>query len=211
MRTLTQLVLFISFVVSASAFADPVLTFEAQAVVAQVTPGARTAWFAVVAEPSAYTPRTSEYAAILEDTDNDGVVRFDLELPQPVAVWLVVDMSNGERAIGGPSGTTLNRTALSSSALRHGDVDTLSGLIVETETLAVCWVVRPSAGAWRMVVEDTRLADSDGLSDGSVISALSGLEAVAGSTLAQPEDFIAGDIVVTVNLDSLAVADLRVE
>ncbi len=210
MRALTHLMLLIFVAASAAAFADPILTFEAQAVVAQVTPGASTAWFAVVADSGAYTQRTSEYARILLDADNDGIVRFELDVPRPVAVWLVVDMSNGQRTIGAPAGVTLNRTALPSSALKHAGVNALAEVAVQDETLAVCWVVRPSAGAWRMTVEDGAIEDSDGLSDGSVSSALVGLQAVDQSP-GPPDDFATGDIIVTVALDGLAIADLRVD
>lgn len=211
MRRLIELLsLFTLLGLPAAAFADPVLTFEEQAVVAQVTPGASTAWFGLVAESGAYTPRTSEYARILQDENSDGIVRFELEVPRPVAVWLVVDMSTGQRTIAAPAGVVLNRTELPSASLLGGETNAVAVVLAENETLAVCWVVRPNVGAWRMMVEDGANADVDGASNGSVSSALSGLDAVDQSPGA-PADFASGDIVVIVSLEQLAVTDLRVD
>ncbi len=209
MRSLTRVLLFLSLATTAAVSAAPVLTFEERAVVAQVTKGASTAWLAVVSEPSAYTPRTSEYARIIEDSDNDGIVRFELDAPKPVAVWMVVDMTNGQHAIGAPAGVILNRTTLRPSAVRSRGNNTHSGLVFASEALTLCWVVRPGAGAWRMIAEDGDDEDTDGRPDGSVTSELRRFRAV-GTSAGPPEDFAAGDIIVTISLDGLAVSELRV-
>jgi hypothetical protein len=209
-RLIELLALFTLLALSVTAFADPIVIFEAQAVVAEVTPGASTAWFGLVAESGAYTPRTSEYARILQDENNDGIVRLELEVPRPVAVWLVVDMSTGQRTIAAPAGVVLNRTVLPSASLLGGGTNAVAGVLVENETLAVCWVVRPSVGAWRMMMEDGSNLDVDGASDGSVTSVLGGLDAVDQSPAA-PAGLASGDIVVIVSLEQLAVTDLRVD
>jgi hypothetical protein len=195
---------------SAAAAVDPILTFESQSVTAQVTPGATTVWFGVKSEYGAYTPRTSEYAQILQDTDNDGTVRIELNAPAPVAVWMVVDMSTGGRTIATPAGVIVQRKSLPGAALTHASESASASVLIEQEDPAVCWVVRPATGAWRMIVMDGGNEDQDGLSDGSVTSSLESLQAV-GSSPEPPDDFAPGDIVVTVALDDLAVADLRVD
>ena len=194
---------------TAAAVADPILTFEDRAVIAQVTPGATTAWFGLASEWGAYTPRTYEYARILEDGDRDGIVRFELETPKPASVWLVVDMSTGQRTIGAPAGVHVKRSTLPPAALKRRSGNARAGLFLRDETHAVWWVVRPGVGAWRMMAEDGSGEDADGRSNASVSSELRALRAIDKSP-GPPDDFAHGDVIVTVALDRLAVADLRV-
>lgn len=212
MRAPRYFLLCFSLLFAAAVFAtpDPILTFEEKAVVARVTPGASTAWFGLASDPSAYTPKTSEYARILVDTDNDGLVRFDLDEPKPIAVWMVVDMSNGKRTIASPAGVVASRKALPPGALKRRGGNARAAVAMDGETLAVCWVVRPGAGAWRMMAKDGASDDADGRSDGSVNAELKGLRAV-GKSPEPPDDFEPGDIVVIVALDSLAITEVRVE
>jgi hypothetical protein len=209
MRALKHVLLFLSVTAAATIGADPVLTFEERAVIARVTPGATTALFGLASDSFGYTPKTSEYAEILEDGDRDGIVRFDLDAPAPASVWLVVDMTNGRRTIGTPAGVAVKRKALPPAALkRRGNAP--AGVVIENETLAVCWVVRAGVGAWRMIAEDGAREDADGRSNASVSSELRALRAI-GKSPGPPDDFAHGDIVVTVAFDGLAVADLRVD
>jgi hypothetical protein len=210
MRSHTHLSLFFLIAASFAASADPLLTFEPQAIVARVTPGASTAWFGVASESGAYTPRTVEYATILADSDNDGVVRFELNGPKPISIWLVVDMSNGQRTIGAPVGVVVRRTTLPPSALKSRGKNAQPGLILDEDALAVCWMVRPGAGAWRMVTNDAGGAHYDGRQNGKANFELRRLRAIDKSP-DPPEDFAHGDIVVTVALSDLAVADVRVD
>lgn len=209
MRSLTSFFICLSVAVTFRVAAAPVLKFEKRAVVAEVTKGATTAWFAVASDSGAYTPRTSEYARILEDSDNDGIVRFELDAPKPVAVWMVVDMKNGQHTISATPGVAVSRTTMKPSALKGRGNNARAAVVIGSEGLSVCWIVRPGVGAWRMVAEDGDGNDADGRPDGSITSELRGLRAV-GKSPASPEDFAAGDIVVTVALDHLAVSEQRV-
>jgi hypothetical protein len=209
MRHFIRSLFYSCVLIAGTASAAPVVTFEELAVVAEVTPGATAAFFGLVAEPRPYSPATTEYVEMLVDSDSDGIVRFTLDEARPIGVWMVVDMSNGEHAVASPDGFLATRTSRPASSVVHKDTNVIAH-VQQDEPTVVCWVVRPGVGAWRNVVQDGTDADADGLSDDSVGSALPSMLAI-GDSPAAPDDFVSGDIVVTVALDSFAVTDGRLD
>ncbi|MGN6187030.1 MAG: hypothetical protein ACTHQM_25625 [Thermoanaerobaculia bacterium] len=196
-------------VLSMPALADPVITFEEQAVVAQVTPGATTAWFSVVHEWHGYRLKITDHAEILVDDDNDGIVRKELNGPtKRNAVWMVADLDSGDYSFAVPEGCTLQRDTLPSSAISIGTRGASSSLTVDDESVIV-WLIRPGTGAWYVPADDGANSDVDSFSDGSV-TASSGLLQPVGEVMVPNLNFAENDILVAIDPVTLKVLDMRV-
>jgi len=199
----------IALCVASSAAAKTTITFEEQAVVATVTPGAKTAWFAVVHEWKGYGLRLVERAVLLDDDDRDGVVRLTLQ--KRVArdsVWMVVDLGNGDSAIEAPPGMKLQRRPLPAAAL-NSRASGRAAHVVHKEAFSIVWVVRPGVGAWTSIVDDGNAGDGDGTFDGSVEAALERMTPV-GDSPAPPDDFRRDDVVAAIAPMTLEIFDGRV-
>lgn len=197
-----------------SAYADngatPQITFEADAIAARVTPGAKTAWLGIVREPTGYGVRVSEHAKIEVDTDGDGIVRYALAgASQLDSVWLVVDMTSGESALEGPSMPAHRRRTLPEAAL-HGRGNGVSAQVRGSHEVAMLWFVRPGVGAWYATSADGALSDGDNVPDGTSTAVLASLHAVGDSPEA-PDDFVREDIVVVVDPFTLTVSEARIK
>lgn len=207
----------IAFAALVLALTTPVLAknavtikFEESAVVATVTPGASTAWFAISHEVGADGLRVRNGAYIVADDDRDGVVRTPLTKGVPqTSFWMVVDMDSGEYAIESPGGGIAgHRRALPPSALKSKDKGAKAGLQHLLPRMTVL-VVRPGVGAWFGRIDDGSRDDSDGVADGNVTSLIDQLKAV-GSAPPAPDDFERGDVVAFVEPMSFTIFDGRV-
>jgi hypothetical protein len=194
------------FVLPASA--KTAITFEETAVVARVTPGANTAWFAIVHDRDGYRPRIVNRAFLLEDGDGDGVVRFHVERAALPALWMVVDLTSGDHAIGNPQQDKLRRRQLPPAALRAPS-SAGSAHVFRRMTSAVLWVARPGVGAWVSFVEDGSEQDADHSFDGNVTAAIEKMVPLGASPHA-PGDLLRNDIVAIVDPYALDVFDTRV-
>jgi hypothetical protein len=205
------IVIFVLSITAAfSAFATPTITFEEQAVVAAVTPGASTAWYAVVHEWDGYRLRVVDRATVYTDTDNDGVIRLTLDEPLfPDAVWMVVDLSTGDYAVAAPAGIPLHRLTLPQEAMTWASGNTSAKLVRPQESMIV-WLVRPGVGAWCAVIDDGTESDGDTALDGYVSAVADALQPV-GSSPAAPTDFLDGDILAAVAPRTLQLADVRID
>ncbi|HEY0139478.1 MAG TPA: Calx-beta domain-containing protein [Thermoanaerobaculia bacterium] len=158
--------LFLSF----SAFAqNPILTFEANAVVAKVTPGARTAWMNI-SRPSGHTSIRPQF---LVDADGDGIVRWETEIALRSS-WAVVDMSNGGYAISGAPGITLKEKTLPNGVILRGPGGAYTEFVVPNVAFVYRFylLARPGTGAWQLPVVDhirTLPTDLDGLTNGITV------------------------------------------
>jgi hypothetical protein len=196
-------------ILSLPVLADPVITFEEQAVVAQVTPGATTAWFSVVHEWQGYRLKIFDRAQLLADEDGDGIVRMELSGPSKRnSVWMVTDLASGEYAFAVPEGCTLKREPLPPDSVHFAFHSVNSSLTVSDDSVIV-WLVRPGTGAWIVPVDDGATSDFDSLTDGIVTASSAQLQPV-GETLASNLNFTTGDIVVAIDPMTLKVLDLRV-
>lgn len=101
--TRTAVIAAILFAVSLPLFAgQPVLRFEERAVLARVTAGATTVWFAVHHGSDGQRLRIAELSALMSDEDRDGEIRYPIDGIQR-SVWMVVDLESGEYHIAAPA------------------------------------------------------------------------------------------------------------
>jgi len=191
-------------------FAAMKLRFEPGAIVASgVTPGAKTVWMTVSHDPLAYRFRVITRTSAVTDDDNDGVVRLALDKPlRDESVWIVVDMSSGDRAFDTPRPEHVHRLPLPAASIHGKGNGRRAGIDWAAKSMAF-WCVRPGVGAWSAVLYDGEPDDGDGRFDGRLSSALPSMQAV-DSDAAPPEDFRPGDIVVAVDLFRLDTFDVRV-
>jgi hypothetical protein len=205
-------VLIIATVVSLtpSAFAKATITFENRAVVARVTPGASTAWYSVIHDGTGFGMKVIRRAFILQDEDRDGIVRVELsDDTVRRSVFMVVDLSNGERAIEAPPGIRFRLRPLPPSAFVSRGSPRSAAVLNGSDALTVFWFVRPGVGAWVATVEDGSVGDGDGIVDGNV-SALLARFVPVGSSPGPPNEFSRDDIVVAIAPLTLDIFEGRV-
>jgi hypothetical protein len=195
-------VLSLAFVLSAvPLFGQPLLSFhEAEVVASQVTPGAKMALFAISHDPTPYQRRISTHASVLADDDRDGVARYRTDVAT-ASVWIAVDVASGRIAVASPAPEPVRRTTepLAPGQLRK---------IARAHEYLAWLLVRPGSGAWTLTIEDSGLEDDDFADDGRVTLALARMQAIGDSPSA-PHELRAGDVVVAVDPETLAVLDLR--
>lgn len=181
--------------------AQPVLSFQQSEVVAsQITPGAKAAVFAISHDPQPYQRRISTHASVLADDDRDGVTRYATEVANE-SIWIAVDVSSGAVAVSSPAPELVRR---SSEPLAPGQLKK----IARAHEYLAWFLVRPGSGAWTLTIEDSGLEDDDFADDGKVTLALERMQAIGDSPSA-PHELRAGDVLVAVDPDTLAVLDLR--
>lgn len=95
--------------VPCAAVAQPVVSFEANAVVVSgVAAGGRVALLGVGREPVEYSGRVVRSEAVLADEDGDGRVRLELERAVPWrSLWAAVDLADGAAVLAAPEGYPL--------------------------------------------------------------------------------------------------------
>lgn len=180
------------------------LTFEQHAVVARVSPGAQTAWFATTNDFDYAEGATiiRQYAFLLSDSDGDGLVRFDLgTVIMPLrGTWLVVDMTSRQIA----SGVNLGPNPGSGSTPRHfprgaflrdaaGHFTHLSIDWKSAAWMTYLWV-RPNVGAWFSFGGDGSQLDLDGAGNGRLFFDTSSMRPLAPTPPPPLEGFVAGDL-----------------
>ena len=190
------------------AAANTDIEFEQSAVVARVTPGARTAWFSVEHLRNGYRRTIVDRALILADEDRDGVIRLALDRPPSRSVWMVVDLSNGRYTIASPDGRPPHRRPLPPAAVR-ARTEAAAARVLQPLAPSIVWFVRPGVGAWVAAVDDGSQEDADGAVNGEIAARLSGMTPVDSSP-PPPGDVQRDDIVVIAEPLELYVFEMRV-
>jgi hypothetical protein len=190
--------------------AAPVVTFEEQAVVASgVTPGGSVAVFGVSREFNGFAGYFLRHDRVLADDDGDGAVRLELELPvSPRTVAAAVDLGTGEVGFGAPAGFELQAGALPADAI-GADRGELTAAGRRVYALWVRPAAGSNAGVWGANAGDGGASDGDGAEDGSVRTPVSAFVPIEPDGAAPPERLAAGDVLITVDPESLQVATLR--
>lgn len=191
----------------------PYLTFEELAVVAgNVTPKGQVAWFSVAREALEFEAAVVRREAVLTDEDEDGIVRFEMEKGVPLrSIWVVVDLTSGEFALGTPADYPIEKGQGVGDVLdvgSKGATGKLDLLVGRREMLEV-FVARAETGAWAATAFDGGEMDQDGEATNSVAMEPAGMEPVADSPPA-PEELLPGDVVVTIDPNTMDVAAFRV-
>lgn len=186
----------------AAASAPPVLVFEPEAVVARgFAPGEEVIVHGVSRHRVGYVWRLVQTREVVL-ADATGEARLELsEGLAPRSLWTAAGAATGEFYIASPEGFTPTEHAFPGNGIDRAPNGAWRRLRNRFERAEVLYL-RPGVGAWWLL--GTRGAESDrGRGHGPDLA----LELDQGQPLwgreAPPEQFAAGDVVVTVNLDTL--------
>ncbi len=140
----------------------PVITFSASTVqVSGVTPGGTVVIYGVTMGRNDYTNGLYRFQTALTDDDHDGVVTYDPGQPIPfIGVWIAVDATSGQFAIGAPRRSILPAARLLTQPFRKngaGAVDTFSHGYPSLEML----YIHPGGGVWVVHAFDGARTDRD--------------------------------------------------
>ncbi|HSN85652.1 MAG TPA: hypothetical protein VL025_02790 [Thermoanaerobaculia bacterium] len=188
------------------------LRFEEQAVVISgLRPNGQAVGFSVAREISDGSATIVRREEILDDTDGDGTVRFELDREVPwKSIWVAVDLATGGYVLGTPEGFPLRERTLPEAGLVRF-AEGPEALDVAGE-LAEVLVVRPGLGAWGLTAGDGGTLDDGEPGDRRVSFALPvarGLDRIPGNPAA-PERYRPRDLVVVVDPNRMEVAVTRV-
>jgi hypothetical protein len=208
----SRLALFAIFVLATLprlATAEPVLSFEDQAVVvSDVTPKGQVVWFSVAKQIEGYMAHFVRREEILPDTDGNGSVRFELDRTVPLqSIWVAVDLATGEAAVATPEGYPL-RDASAPPGRGRGEPGRPDWVEEGREILEIL-LVRPGQGAWGLTVGDGGANDDDSHGDGRITAALARLRSL-GACPGPPERFQPKDLVFAIDLDRMELLAERV-
>jgi hypothetical protein len=198
--------LILSLALASTASAEPVLSFEDQAVAVRgATPAGEVVVWSVFRERLAGV--STRIGRVYErlTADAAGAVRLDLGRPVPeLAVWAAVDLSTGQLALGTPGGLTLTEIAPQGRRIERA----LGRLAADRPALEILFV-RPGAGSWRLDVHDGGPQDEDGTFDGSLRVSVAALLPDAQHGNAPPR-FQQGDLLVAVDPTDLHLFALQI-
>jgi|CXWL01.1.fsa_nt_gi hypothetical protein len=180
----------------------PVVTLdEAGVTVTGLSPGGSVAVFGACRRSFDYYERRERYLEVLHDDDQDGGVRFDVPEGLPwMSAWVVVDLASGERAAVAPEGWPLEEATFLSPV----SASQLVEIQASATELELLWV-RPDLEA------PSTWTDSVASFEDHAITALPEAFQNAGETRTGGTSFAAGDVLVGIDADNLAVYSARLE
>lgn len=140
-----------------------------------------------------------EESALVEDTDGDGVVDFDLKRPLSVrAIFAVVDTDSGDVQIVTPPAYPRRILPVPAGFVRGtaaGDVDEIVG---DRLVLRVLWVSPRHKGAWVLRTADGGGNDSDGSNNGHTVSLTTAFRPLMDGDK-PPKKLKTGDVLVAID------------
>src|SRR5436189_3571957 len=149
-----------------------------------------------------HTPLLVHYAQAIADDDGDGKVDFKLWRAPADAVWICIDLEDGDYAVATPSGTSVTELRVPPQAWRAGGdhLDLNSGYLDAV-------VVRPHVGAWYLRIADGGPNDADGHTNGALRLRLDRMVAITGKQSGPP--VVTGrDVIFAIDCNTLNV-DVR--
>jgi hypothetical protein len=188
----------------------PGVSFLADAVAASgVTAHGKVAWFAVAREIEDSVATIVRRSEVVEDTDGDGQVRFELggEVPWQ-SIWVAVDLTTGLWSVATPEEYPLRwMNGADTSVGEHTDGKPALG--VSLHGYLDILVARPQVGAWTQTVGDGGAGDLDTL-DGQVRVQPGQMVATAGTAAPAPESFVPGDLIVSIDPNNMEISIAQV-
>lgn len=172
--------------------------------IAQVKPGSRVAWLAMIREPRNFRIRTRILRGIGPVTPDSEFAIAYKEAAGTYGIWAIADVANGTGVHAKPDSMPVSRRPLPVKAEAGATSITIAATAVEV------LYVRPPEGAWSFSIADGGEDDADGTQNGSVVIALASFRALEG-TLAPPETIAAGDLVLVIDSRRLRTATIEVK
>ncbi len=194
-RLFVLAVLGVSF--SAGLAAQPVISFESQAIVARgLPPGGNAVIFGVARESKGFHSRIVRRQQVVA-ADATGLARLSLNQAVPRrSVWLAADISSGAFRVAAPPRSPARELPFTSERLERPPGR--AGRVRSGLSFIELLYVRPGRGVWGLTVGDGGRDDHDGQADRSATAALDRLVPIGASPPA-PSDFAAGDILLVVD------------
>lgn len=184
----------------------PEISFLADAVAASgVTAHGKVAWFAVAREIDDSVATIVRRSEVVEDSDGDGQVTFAIggEVPWQ-SIWVAVDLATGLWSAATPEDYPLRwMNGADASIAEHTDGKPALGVLLHGYLDIL--VARPQVGAWTQTVGDGGAGDLDTL-DGQVRVQPGQMLATVGTTAPAPEDFVPGDLIVSIDPNNMEIA-----
>lgn len=147
---------------------------------------------------------------LLRDDDGDGRVRHLPPEGVPFAsVWIAVNYSSGEVAVGAHPDFPLSWSPLPVTSLRK-DADDQVAFIEHELTRVVLFLIRPDTSVWEILGRDASSTDRDGAPNGKLKLAFEDARIIEGRDKA-PKHLKKGDVVVAVNPGHIEVFTTQVD
>jgi hypothetical protein len=179
-----------------------VLTYGTSIVTAEnVTPGGSVAWVAQVVTADGYTSTFWEIAQVVSDTDNDGVVIYDVAVKAPFtgtvpfrSIFCAIDVATGRYRCAPAPGFRIAREFFPLTLVQGATESGFTRLATRQMGYLGTVLVRPGVGVWSGPTGDGGRFDLDGIGNGTVHTALRGFSPVFGSAAAVPVAFDSSDL-----------------
>lgn len=174
-----------------------------------VTAGAQVAWLSVWRDFPEASLRITRIVEVTEDEDRDGATDLELEAAAPhQSVWVAVDLTSGAIAVEAPEGYPLQTPDFRPGAIQVGHGGS-GDLLEQDRRFLLVLLVRPGVGAWSEVVGDGGQNDVDDEGNGRLTLAFESLQPLAESPPLQPAVLKPGDVLVSIDMDSLETSLAR--
>ncbi len=205
-------VAFFSFLlVAVPGWGLPTITLGKKGLIAQgITPGGRAIWWSVAHEhPDSFVTivhRLEEQT----DTDLDGMVVFEREEPIPeISLWIAVDVATGAYATYAPEDFGVTELDLPAEAVvEAGGRSPADEFREVARPLVEVLLVRPGTGAWIQRAGDGGDTDQDEI-EGEILFPIGGMTP-AGTSPNAPSRYVAGDLLLSIDIDQLELSSLVV-
>ncbi len=195
----------------AAADVSPSMQFEDAAVICTgFTHGGEVVLFAVSRDPQpSGESDVIQTRLAARDTDNDGIVRFDLGRPVAyLSVWSAIDVTTGAFAAGTRPPFTLRRVDWPSNAVGRDSDNSLRKLeFTGRGVVDILWV-RPERGAWALTLYDGGESDEGKKNDGRIRAVLENVTTVTGDD--PPHNLHNNDLLIVIDQRKLEVFAQRV-
>lgn len=166
--------------------------------VSNTTPAGRVVLFTASMSGTGGVLRQQTGAKSFTDDDGDGRVVYVSPAPIPLrSIWIAFDVETGRYTSAGPDGYPLHQLAFPSTLLKK-DAEGVLGVFDNELLAAEMVVVRPKAGAWRLVALEGAAGDADKTRNGRLSLASNDAVPVAGNTAA-PKHLKNGDVIAVID------------
>lgn len=174
-------VLFTGAAYGAASAEMPKFAFAANSIrLSGITPGGDAICFGRSVVHREGIPQLTGHLKRLTDTDRDGTVEWQIDVPA-FSVWTVVDFSSGAFAVASPPGFELRLIDLPEVMWRGGT----SYVDLSRDHLDYL-LVRPRVGVWTLRAFEGGRLDADGRTDAKLRAQLAVMRAADGSPPAPP-------------------------
>ena len=168
---------------------------------AGITPGSDALWFGITIDTFAMTRRLTRHAAVVRDSDGDGMVVYETSPVSRYALLFIADAATGEYAIFRGEGVDAIELDLHGNQWRAG----LEDFDLHADVLEIL-LVRPGEGAWTASAMEGGAEDGDRKRDGRFRLKVKEIDPLAKGGPKLHGNVRRGDLLVVIDARTLAYA-----